>query len=180
MSDPQTDAQADAPAEPTRAQIEQELLDDQTLPAAERYAAFVAAVAADGRFWVAESGEYLLTLFDADGQELLPAWPSAATARAALAQAPKLAGYAPAVRELATWRERAAAAMDEAGVGVGVFPDLAMQCAVVSSAQLLEHLDAVIADDAGASTAAEPTPDKLDLAQAQRALAQKFAKPKGD
>ena len=34
-----------------------------------------------GRFWVAESGEYLLTLFDGDGQELLPAWPSAATSR---------------------------------------------------------------------------------------------------
>lgn len=168
-------------------QFEQELLDYQALSAAERYAALVDAVARDGRFWVAESGEYLLTLFDADGQELLPAWPSAATARAALAQAPKLAGYAPAARELAAWRERAAAAMGEAGVGIGAFPDTAMQCAVVAPAQWLEHLDAVIADDdggeaqAGATqTSDEDAPAALDLAQAQRALAQKFAKPRGD
>ncbi|QQQ01569.1 DUF2750 domain-containing protein [Lysobacter enzymogenes] len=176
--------------------LEQELLEDQALSAAERYAAFLAAVADSGRFWVAESGEYLLTLFDGDGQELLPAWPSAATARAALAQAraqsPNLAGYAPAARELSAWRERAAAAMDEAGVGVGAFPDLAMQCAVVAPAQLLEHLDALIAEsDADAATDADETdgdagddsagaPAALDLAQAQRALAQKFAKPKGD
>ncbi|QWP77841.1 DUF2750 domain-containing protein [Lysobacter sp. K5869] len=162
---------------------EQELLDDQALSSPERYAAFVAAVAREGRFWVAESGDYLLTLFDEDGQELLPAWPSAATARAALAQAPKLAGYAPAMRELATWRERAAAAMSADGVGVGVFPDTGMQCAVVAPAQLLEHLDAVIADDAGGvalpgeSDDDDGAPAKLDLAQAQRALAQKFAKP---
>lgn len=169
----------------TDPQLEQELLDDQGLSAAERYAAFLAAVADSGRFWVAESGEYLLTLFDSDEQELLPAWPSAATARAALAQTPTLAGYAPALRELAAWRERAAAAMGEAGVGVGVFPDTGMQCAVVAPAQLLEHLDAVIADDAGGATLAgeagdDGAPAPLDLAQAQRALTQKFAKPKGD
>lgn len=187
MSDPHA-PHADA------AGLEQELLEDQALSAAERYAAFLAAVADSGRFWVAESGEYLLTLFDGDGQELLPAWPSAATARAALAQAraqsPNLAGYAPAPRELAAWRERAAAAMDEAGVGIGAFPDLAMQCAVVAPAQWLEHLDAVIADAGAATDADDPAgaagddpagaPAALDLAQAQRALAQKFAKPKGD
>lgn len=165
-------------------QSEQELLDYQALSAPERYAALVDAVAREGRFWVAESGDYLLTLFDADGQELLPAWPSAATARAALAQAPRLAGYAPAVRELAAWRAHAAAAMAEAGVGIGAFPDTAMQCAAVAPAQWLEHLDAVIADDGGAPAEADaPATDtaaKLDLAQAQRALAQKFAKPRGD
>ncbi|SDX84160.1 DUF2750 domain-containing protein [Lysobacter enzymogenes] len=168
MSDPHTDP----------AQLEQELLDDQGLSAAERYAAFLAAVADSGRFWVAESGEYLLTLFDGEEQELLPAWPSAATARAALTQAPTLAGYAPAPRELAVWRERAAAAMGEAGVGVGVFPDTAMQCAVVAPAQLLEHLDALIADAGAAPGESEGASTGLDLAQAQRALAQKFAKPK--
>lgn len=166
------------------ARLEQELLEAQALSAAERYAAFLAAVADGGRFWVAESGEYLLTLFDGDGQELLPAWPSAATANAALAQAraqsPKLAGYAPAPRELPAWRERAAAAMGEAGVGVGVFPDAAMQCAVVAPAQLLEHLDAVVADADAAQDAAEPAAAGLDLAQARHALAQKFAKPRGD
>lgn len=177
MSDPQ-------PPHADAARLEQELLEDQALSAAERYAAFLAAVADSGRFWVAESGEYLLTLFDGDGQELLPAWPSAATAHAALAQAraqsPNLAGYAPAPRELAAWRERAAAAMDEAGVGVGTFPDLAMQCAVVAPAQLLEHLDAVIADAGAAADESADAAPALDLAQAQRALAQKFAKPKGD
>lgn len=162
-------------------QFEQELLDYQDLSASERYAAFVDALARERRFWVAESDDYLLTLFDADDRELLPAWPSAATARAALAQAPTLAGYVPAVRELAAWRERAAAAIEQAGVGIGAFPDTRMQCVVIAPAQLLEHVDAVIADEAGA---ASPDSDAdaagLDLAQAQRALAQKFAKPRGD
>ncbi|WP_206409611.1 hypothetical protein, partial [Lysobacter enzymogenes] len=85
--------------------------------------------------------------------------------------------YAPAPRELAAWRERAAAAMGEAGVGVGVFPDTAMQCAVVAPAQLLEHLDALIADAGAAPDESAGAAAALDLAQAQRALAQKFAKP---
>jgi hypothetical protein len=156
---------------------EQELLDYAPLSGPERYAAFVAAVAHTGRLWVAESGEFVLTLFDDDGQELLPVWPSTGTARAALAAAPKLKGYAPVLRELDAWRSQAAPALTEAGLGVGVFPNTTMQCAVVTPAELLGHVDAVIADDG------EPLDEDgdggLDLERAQRELAQKFAKPKG-
>ncbi|MGO1070877.1 DUF2750 domain-containing protein [Lysobacter sp. CA199] len=152
----------------------QELLDYLQLSGPERYAAFLAEVSAGGRLWVAESGEYVLTLFDDQRNELLPVWPSADTARAALAQAPHLKGYAPVVRELAAWRERAAPALSEAGVSVGVFPDAAMQCAVVAPSELLAHLDALLADDGDGE---DETSRELDLEQARRALAQKFAKP---
>lgn len=165
---------------------EQQLLEYVQLSGAERYAAFLESAARTGRFWVAVSGEYVLTLFDEDEQELLPAWPSAATARASLARAPQLHAYAPAERELSVWREQAAVAMAEAGVVVGVFPNEAMQSVAVEPGLLLTHIDEVIAEDSAldeddeisdgddARTDAEPG---LDLQRAQRELARKFAKP---
>ncbi|MGH8081809.1 MAG: DUF2750 domain-containing protein [Lysobacter sp.] len=161
----------------------QELLDYLQLSGPERYAAFLDAVSREGRLWVAESGEYVLTLFDEERNELLPVWPSADTARASLAQAPHLKGYVPVARELASWRERAAPALEQAGVSVGVFPNATMQCAVVAASQVLAHLDALLADDGldsgdnEDSDGSEASP-QLDLEQAQRALAQKFAKPR--
>jgi len=159
----------------------QRLLDYLELSAPERYAAWLDAVAREGRLWVAVSGEYVLTLFDDEGQELLPVWPSAETARASLAPAPNLQDYAPAPRELAAWRERAVPALAEAGVLVGVFPNAQRQCAAVEPAQVLAHLDELLADPAGGD-GAEPTEDTaadgIDLEQARLALAQKFAKPK--
>lgn len=169
---------------------EQQLLDYVQLSGAERYAAFLESVARTGKFWVAVSGEFVLTLFDEDDQELLPAWPSAATARASLVRAPQLQAYAPAERELSAWRDRAAASMIEAGVAVGVFPNDRMHSAAVDVAQLLAHLDDVLADegefdgedeaeDTDDDAAAEPGSDAgLDLERAQRELAQKFAKPR--
>ncbi|ATE70051.1 DUF2750 domain-containing protein [Lysobacter capsici] len=163
---------------------EQQLLEYVQLSGAERYAAFLESVARTGKFWVAVSGEFVLTLFDEDGQELLPAWPSAATARASLVRAPQLQAYAPAERELSAWRDRAAASMREAGVVVGVFPNERMHSAAVDVAQLLAHLDDVLADEGELDgedddAAAEPGPDAgLDLERAQRELAQKFAKPR--
>jgi len=154
---------------------EQELLDYAQLSGPERYAAFVAAIAGTGQLWIAESGEFVLTLFDADGQELLPVWPSTGTARAALAAAPNLKGYAPVLRELEAWRAKAAPALTEAGLGVGVFPNTTMQCAVVTPAELLGHIDAVLADE---SEQEDDGDGGLDLERAQRELAQKFAKPK--
>lgn len=177
---------------------EQQLLDYAQLSGAERYAAFLESVARTGRFWVAVSGEFVLTLFDEDGQELLPVWPSAATARASLVRAPQLQAYAPAERELARWREQALASLVEAGVALSVFPNERMQSATVAAAELMEHLDAVLADpdalddapgddDAGRDAAGDDgaapahaagTEDGLDLRRAQRELARKFARPR--
>ncbi|MEH6418405.1 DUF2750 domain-containing protein [Pseudomonas sp. CGJS7] len=161
-------------------EAEQRLMEYAELSGAERYAAFLESVARTGRFWVAVAGEFVLTLFDEDGQELLPAWPSAATARAALARAPQLHEYAPAPRELAQWREHAATAMSQAKVGVGVFPNAQMQSAVVETSQLLAHLDEVLAEDGsldGEDTDGDEA-EGLDLERAQRELMRKFAKPK--
>lgn len=174
---------------------EQELLDYLPLSGAERYAAFLASVARTGKFWVAMSGEFVLTLFDEDDQELLPVWPSAATARASLVRAPQLQAYAPAERELQRWREHAVASLVEARVALSVFPNERMQSVAVAATELLEHLDAVLADDdaldEGALEDGEPGDDAttaqtskaagdagLDLQRAQRELAQKFAKPR--
>ncbi len=169
------------PSDPRLSDEDARLLDYAGLSAGERYAAFVEALARTGRFWVAESGEYLLTLFDQDGAELLPAWPSAATARASLAEAPGLGGYAPVARELAAWRERAIS-MDQAGVQLGVFPNAAMQCAASTAAALLAHVDAVIADgdESGDGERVDRAGDDAgpDLDAARQALAQKFAKPR--
>lgn len=154
---------------------DESLLDYLPLSGPERYAAFVAAVSRAGRLWIAQSGEYVLTLFDEERNELLPVWPDADTARAALAQAAHLSGYAPAERALAGWRERAAPALSADGIGVGVFPNAAMQCAVVTPTQLLAHIDAVVADET--ATPGEAAAEGLDLQQAQRELARKFGKP---
>ncbi|MBX9401211.1 DUF2750 domain-containing protein [Lysobacter sp. BMK333-48F3] len=159
----------------------QRLLDYLELSAPERYAAWLDAVAREGRLWVAVSGDYVLTLFDEDGQELLPVWPSAETAQASLASAAKLRDYAPASRELAAWRERAVPALDQDGLLVGVFPNAQRQCAAVAPAQVLAHLDALLADQAGdgeADEAGDSAAEGIDLEQARRALAQKFAQPK--
>ena len=159
----------------------QRLLDYLELSAPERYAAWLDAVAREGRLWIAVSGDYVLTLFDEDGQELLPVWPAAETAQASLASAAKLRDYAPASRELAVWRERAVPALDQDGLLVGVFPNAQRQCAAVAPAQALAHLDALLAgvadgDDADPADPADA--DGIDLEQARRALAQKFAQPK--
>ncbi|MEI2457188.1 MULTISPECIES: DUF2750 domain-containing protein [Lysobacter] len=159
----------------------QRLLDYQELSAPERYAAWLDAVAREGRLWVAVSGEYVLTLFDDDGQELLPVWPSAETARASLAPAANLKDYAPASHELAAWRERAVPALEQDGLLVGVFPNAQRQCAVIEPAQVLAHLDALLVDGAvgdGADKSGDTADSGIDLEQARRALAQKFAQPK--
>jgi hypothetical protein len=160
---------------------EQQLLEYVQLSSPERYAAFLESVARTGRFWIAMSGEFVLTLFDEDGQELLPAWPSAATARASLAQAPQLREYAPAERELGAWREHTAAALTQAKVAVGVFPSDRMQSVTVDAGLLLSHIDEVIAEDAALDddTVGDEADRSggLDLERAQRELMQKFAKP---
>lgn len=122
------------------------------LPASARFRVFVEVVAATEELWIVESEDYVLTLDDEQERELLPVWPTEASARAGIDESEWEEGFRPARRTWQQWVEQTTPNLISAKVLVGVFPNGQRGCPLVGPLEVVNAVESWMSEGVLTST----------------------------